>query len=252
MRWVRFSHHGQTAYGRMDGDRIFMLKGDPYSGTLCETGEHLALSEVKLLAPSDPTKIVAVGKNYRDHAAELDGAIPDHMILFLKPASAVLHPGEDIIRPRGVKRLDYEGELAFLVAKKAKDVPPERAAEYILGYTALNDVTARDVQADDGQWTRAKSYDTFCPFGPVVTDEVDPEALHIETRLNGRVVQSSNTRMMTWGAAEILAYVTSCMTLYPGDVVTTGTPAGIGPMQTGDIVEVEIEGIGCLRNGVAE
>ncbi|MDD4715867.1 MAG: fumarylacetoacetate hydrolase family protein, partial [Oscillospiraceae bacterium] len=205
-----------------------------------------------LLAPCTPTKIVCVGKNYFDHAMELGDTTPEHPILFLKGPNTLNRPEGSVKAPPFVRRLDYEGELAFVIRKRAKDVLPEEAREYILGYTCLNDVTARDVQADDVQWTRAKTMDGFAPVGPLVTDELDPSDLKVETRLNGVARQSSRTSKMMWGIPQLISFITASMTLMPGDVVATGTPAGIGPMIPGDVVEVDIQGIGILRNTVDE
>lgn len=251
MRFVRYIKDGICGYARPIGKKFLRLTGDPYIDSLQDTEEWLEEHEISILAPSEPSKIVAVGKNYADHAAELDGDVPSQIVFFLKPPTSVIAAGENIIYPSGVTRLDYEGELAFIIKKKAKHVQASEAGEYILGYTILNDVTARDIQKQDVQWTRAKSYDTFCPIGPVVTDEVNPSSLAVVTRLNGEVKQQSNTKYFTWGIGEMLEFITSVMTLLPGDVITTGTPAGIGPMQIGDHIEVEIEGIGVLRNQVA-
>ena len=201
-------------------------------------------------APCEATKIVCVGKNYYDHAVEMGEGVPEQPILFLKDPNTLNHPEGTVHAPAFVERLDYEGELAFVIRRRAKDVKAENFADYILGYTCLNDVTARDVQKGDGQWTRGKSMDGFAPLGPVVTDEVDPAALAIETRLNGAVVQQGNTSQFMTAVPQLLAFITASMTLEPGDVVTTGTPAGVGPMAPGDTVEVEIQGIGTLRSRV--
>ena len=193
---------------------------------------------------------MCVGKNYYDHAVEMGEGVPEQPILFLKAPNTLNHPEGTVHAPTFVGRLDYEGELAFVIRRRAKDVKAENFADYILGYTCLNDVTARDVQKGDGQWTRGKSMDGFAPLGPVVTDEVAPAALAIETRLNGTVVQQGNTRDFITTVPKLLEFITASMTLEPGDVVATGTPAGIGPMQSGDVVEVEISHIGVLRNTV--
>ena len=220
-------------------------------GTWCAPdGESLPLEACRLLAPCEATKIVCVGKNYYDHAMEMGEGVPEQPILFLKAPNTLNHPEGTVHAPAFVGRLDYEGELAFVIRRRAKDVKAEDFADYILGYTCLNDVTARDVQKGDGQWTRGKSMDGFAPLGPVVTDEVDPAALAIETRLNGTVVQQGNTSQFMTAVPQLLEFITASMTLEPGDVVTTGTPAGIGPMVPGDTVEVTVQGIGTLRSRI--
>lgn len=249
MRLVRVMSDGFCRYGHIKGDAVHLLEGDPF-GRHRLTGKALPLDGARLLPPVLPGKIVAVGKNYLGHIAELNAKPPEAPILFIKPSTAVIGPGDAIVCPRGAGRVDYEGELAFVIKKPARHVRPENAAHYILGYTCLNDVTARDIQSREGQWTRAKSFDTFAPVGPCITDEVDPSALSTTTRLNGRVCQSSSTSKLMWPVAELLSFITGCMTLLPGDIVTTGTPEGIGPMRPGDIVEVEIEGVGTLKNPV--
>lgn len=251
MKLVRVMTDGGPRYGLLQGcDAVRLITGDPFGG-FTKTARTLPLSGLKLLAPVEPGKIVAVGKNYAGHIAEFDAKPSETPILFLKPPSAVIGPGDAIVCPGWAGRVDYEGELAFVIKKKASRVKPSEAGEYILGYTCLNDVTARDIQAKDGQWVRAKGFDTFAPIGPCITGEVDPSALALTTRLNGRTVQSSSTAKLIWPVAELLAFITHCMTLLPGDVVATGTPEGIGPMRPGDTVEVEIEGIGVLKNPVA-
>nr|WP_279280009.1 fumarylacetoacetate hydrolase family protein [Pseudoflavonifractor sp. 524-17] len=201
-----------------------------------------------MLAPCEPSKILCVGKNYYDHAVEMGEGVPDRPILFLKGPNTINHPEGQIHAPNFVQRLDYEGELAFVIKRRAKEIQPEKFMDYILGYTCLNDVTARDVQKSDGQWSRGKGMDGFAPVGPIVTDEVDGGDLAIQTRLNGTVVQSSRTSRFMHKIPQLLAFITQSITLEPGDLVTTGTPSGIGPMAPGDTVEVEIEGIGILRN----
>ena len=249
MKYVRVMGKDEPVWGVLEGETIRLLNQPPYEA-LAFTGKTMPLADALLLAPCTPTKIVCVGKNYADHAKELGGEAPEQPILFLKGPNTVGHPEGTVSAPDFVSRLDYEGELAFVIRKRAKQVQPEDAAPYILGYTCLNDVTARDIQAKDGQWTRAKGMDGFAPIGPVVTDEVDPSDLKIETRLNGKVRQSSRTSAMLHSVSRLLAFITASMTLEPGDVVATGTPAGIGPMAPGDVVEVEIEKVGVLRTRV--
>jgi len=205
---------------------------------------------VVLLAPVVPSKIVAVGLNYRDHAQEVNHPIPEEPILFIKPTSALIGPDDPIVYPPLSQRVDYEAELGVVIKKRCRNVPPERAREYVLGYTCVNDVTARDLQRKDGQWTRGKSFDTFCPVGPCIATDIDPNAADIETYLNGERRQASNTKHFIFPVEDVVARISQVMTLLPGDLIATGTPSGIGPMQAGDKVEVRIEGIGSLRNSV--
>ncbi len=249
MNYVKLLRDGQAVWGVLQGDLVRTLTSPPFE-ELCYDGETLPLEACRLLAPCEATKIVCVGKNYYDHALEMGEGVPEQPILFLKAPNTLNHPEGAIHAPDFVGRLDYEGELAFVIRRRAKDVKAKDFADYILGYTCLNDVTARDVQKGDGQWTRGKSMDGFAPIGPVVTDEVDPSCLAIETRLNGAVVQQGNTSQFMTAVPQLLEFITASMTLEPGDVVTTGTPAGIGPMVPGDTVEVTVQGIGTLRNHI--
>lgn len=249
MRYVKLLRDGKGVWGVLQGDLVRTLTRPPFE-EICYDGESLPLEACRLVAPCEATKIVCVGKNYYDHAVEMGEGVPEQPILFLKAPNTLSHPEGTVHAPAFVGRLDYEGELAFVIRRRAKDVKAENFADYILGYTCLNDVTARDVQKGDGQWTRGKSMDGFAPIGPVVTDEVDPAALAIETRLNGTVVQQGNTSQFMTAVPQLLEFITASMTLEPGDVVTTGTPAGIGPMVPGDTVEVTVQGIGTLRNHI--
>ncbi len=213
-------------------------------------GEAINLNEVKILPVSMPTKIIAVGLNYQDHANEMEKIIPDEPLLFMKPNSAVIAHNEEIIMPSISKRVDYEGELAVVIGKKCKNIKEEEVDNYILGYTCFNDVTARDLQEKDGQYTRSKSFDTFAPVGPWMENDIDVNNLEIETKLNGRTVQKSNTSNMKFKPKFLVSYISKIMTLFPGDIIATGTPSGVGPLQHGDCVEVAIEGIGTLKNTV--
>ena len=214
----------------------------------------LPLTSASLLAPVQPSKIVCVGRNYADHAKELGNEVPAEILIFLKPPSSMIGPQEKIRRPRVSQRVDFEGELAAIIGKQCCNISQhEDARPFILGYTCANDVTARDLQKKDDQWTRAKGFDTFCPVGPVVTDEVDPWAgLRLETRLNGAVKQSATTLDFIFPLDAVIRYVSSIMTLVPGDLILTGTPAGIAPIAAGDVVEVSIQGIGTLKNSVID
>lgn len=254
MRLVKIERLGKPVWGLIEGERVFTLEGDPY-GSWSYDGRKLPLRRCRLLPPCDPTKIVCVGKNYQEHIDELRGMAdasgnPDAPTLFLKGPNALnAHQGE-LHAPDFVRRLDYEGELAVVIKKRAKNVKAAQAYDYILGVTCFNDVTARDVQKSDGQWTRGKSMDGFAPIGPILTDEVDPGHLTLRTRLNGEVVQQGNTEDWLVDLPRLIEFVTASMTLEPGDVIATGTPAGVGPMKPGDTVEVEIEGVGTLTNTV--
>lgn len=248
---ARIETQGRAVYALREGELYREMKGDPFSG-MEKTERVYAPEEIRLLAPVQPSKILAVGKNYAAHAREFDGEPPASPIIFMKPSTCVIGPEETIVRPRISQRVDYEGELALVVGKRARNVKPEDFAQYVLGYTILNDVTARDLQRQDGQWTRGKGFDTFAPIGPVITDEVDPSHLRITTRLNGKTRQDSNTSRFLFSLGEIFAFVTRFTTLLPGDVVTTGTPEGVGSIADGDVVEVCIEGIGTLRNVVKD
>ncbi len=251
MKYVRVLKDGCSVWGTLEDGRIRALLKPPFEG-IEYTGQVFDLSQCKLLAPCQPSKIVCVGKNYYDHAVEMQEGIPEKPIIFIKPSTCLNDPDGDIIYPNVSKRVDYEGELAFVIKKTAKKVNRQDAAAYILGYTCLNDVTARDIQKSEGQWTRGKGFDTFAPIGPWIEDSVDAADLQLETRLNGKTVQQSHTGLFMWKIPEILEFITECMTLLPGDVVATGTPAGIGPMLPGDVVEVIIEGIGILKNNVTK
>jgi len=231
------------------GDSVRPLTAAPYDGGQPD-GSSLPLRGLDLLAPCQPSKIVCIGKNYYDHAIEMAAGVPDNPILFLKPSTSVAAPGAPITRPRTCQRLDYEGELAFVVGRTAYRVPAAEAAEYIFGYTICNDVTARDLQAVDGQWTRAKGFDGFAPIGPYLVTDIDPGNLQLTTRLGGQVKQSASTALMMFGVPALLEFITEVMTLLPGDVVSTGTPAGVGPMADGDEVSITVEGIGTLTNPV--
>lgn len=254
MKYVKVLRKDTPVWGVLEGEMVRTLRTPPFEG-LNYDGESLSLADCTLLAPCEATKIVCVGKNYYDHIAELKSmadaaSTPDRPTLFLKGLNALNRPEGTLHAPKFVNRLDYEGELAVVMKRRAKDVPEDAALDYVLGYTCFNDVTARDIQTADGQWTRGKSMDGFAPLGPVVTDEVDPDHLEITTRLNGKIVQHSNTDLFITNVRQMIAFITASMTLEPGDVIATGTPAGVGPMVPGDVVEVELSGIGVLRNTV--
>jgi 2-keto-4-pentenoate hydratase/2-oxohepta-3-ene-1,7-dioic acid hydratase in catechol pathway len=219
------------------------------------TEERVPLdANVKLLAPVIPrSKVVAVGRNYRDHAAEFGNEVPAEPLLFFKPNTSVIGPNDAIVRPTQSTRVEFEGELAVVIGRIAKNVPAERARDYIFGYTIANDVTARDLQRSDGQWARAKGFDTFCPIGPAIETEFDPAGdARVVTRVNGDVRQDAPLTDMVHSVADVIAYASAAFTLLPGDVILTGTPAGVGAIIAGDVVEVEITGLGILRNTVRD
>lgn len=216
--------------------------------TIVPSGEPTPLDEAVLLAPVTPGKIVAVGRNYADHAKELGNDVPPEPILFLKPPSALLSPGAAIEMPSASSRVDFEGELAIVIGRRAKNIESAKWRDYVFGFTCANDVTARDLQKKDVQFTRGKSFDTFCPLGPWIETELDPSDLAIRTRVNGETRQDARTSLMIFPPSELVAFISGIMTLEPGDVILTGTPAGVGPLAEGDTVEIEIEGIGTLRN----
>ncbi len=250
MRIIRFALEGRSGYGILAGEQISVLWGTPYEG-LATAGEILSLPEVTLLAPCEPSKIVAIGLNYRDHALEFGNPIPAEPLIFIKPSTAVIGPDEDIVYPEMSRRVDYEAELAIVIGKTARHVKEEDFRDYVLGYTCINDVTARDLQKKDGQFTRSKGFDTFAPLGPWIETEIpDPGNLRVESYLNGQRRQSSTTSNLVFPVPALISFISQIMTLLPGDVIATGTPSGIGPMQPGDVVEVRVEGIGTLKNGV--
>lgn len=243
MKFARFLSENKTLSGRIEGDRIVSL------GQQTAPREYL-LEEVRLLAPCSPSKIVAVGLNYRDHAEELNLALPEEPLLFMKPSTSVIGPVDPIVLPPQSKRVDHEAELAIVIGKPARNVTSDKARDYIMGYTCLNDVTARDLQQKDGQWTRAKGFDTFCPIGPWIETEVDASDLAVSLLLNGELKQQSRTANLIFDTFRLVEFISHIMTLLPGDVIATGTPSGIGALKQGDTVEVRIEGIGSLINPV--
>ncbi len=251
MKIVRVdSRVDDITYGAVEPEGIRLHLGSPFVAWE-PTETVVAWDQARLLSPVIPTKVIAVGRNYVDHANELDNPIPEEPLLFLKPPTSVIGPLQAIRIPKESKNVHHEAELAIVVGKVARDVKIEDAGSYIMGYTAANDVTARDLQRADGQWTRAKGYDTFCPLGPAIDTEIDPlEGLQVTCRVNGDLRQSGSTADMIFGVSELLSYISGVMTLLPGDVILTGTPSGVGPITAGDKVEVEIEGIGVLMNTV--
>ncbi len=261
MKYCRFSSANGPQFGLIEtvagAERITNILPD--SGGVPDfsrpqTISALPLSSATLLASAQPTKIVCVGRNYRDHAKELGNEVPTSPLIFLKPPSSIIGPGDKIVRPKISQRVDYEAELAVIIKEKCRHVrADEDVRRYILGYTCANDVTARDLQKKDDQWTRAKGFDTFCPVGPIVVDDIDPwKGVQVETRLNGELKQSGNTVDLIFPLDVIIRYIAEVMTLLPGDLICTGTPAGIAPMAAGDQVEVSVAGVGSLKNTVVD
>jgi len=251
MKIVRVQYGLEVFYGILDEGMVKRLKNAPYQ-VLDWDGRCYDLEEVKLLPPCEPTKIIAVGVNYNDHAVEMGHSLPEDPIIFLKPPTVLIGPEDSIILPPSSQRVDYEGELAVVIGKECKAVSAEEVDKYILGCTCFNDVTARDLQRKDGQWTRGKSFDTFGPAGPWIETELNYNDVEVTTILNDRIMQRSRTSRLIHSIDKVVSYISGIMTLMPGDIIATGTPAGVGPMQEGDCVQVRIEGIGTLRNYVVK
>jgi len=250
MKLARFRSGGFTGYGVVENSKIYQIDGSVYEDFV-KTEKAYELSSVKLLSPVDPSKVVAVGLNYKDHAKELNLPVPQEPILFLKPPSSIIADKESIEYPNMVGQLDYEAELGIVIKKTARNIPEKRVKDYILGYTCVNDVTARDLQTKDGQWCRSKSFDTFCPIGPfIVNGGIDPNSLEIKLFLNGKVKQSANTDNLIFRVEQLVSFTSFVMTLLPGDIISTGTPSGVGPMTIGDEAVVSIDKIGNLTNYV--
>ena len=250
MKIVRIKSGDDIAYGVADAEGVLVYNGSPFVAWE-PTESVVPWNNVTLLAPVIPTKVLCVGKNYEDHAAEFDGEVPEEPLIFMKPATAVVGTNANVVYPAITKEVHHEAELAVVISKPARNIKAEDASQYIFGYTAANDVTARDLQRKDGQWTRAKGFDTFCPLGPAIETELDPlERLAVICRVNGEVRQAGFTSDMVFGVAEVMEYVTAFTTLLPGDVILTGTPSGVGKVEPGDLMEVEVDGIGVLANRV--
>ena len=265
MKYCRFQFNGQAQYGLVESVggkdaivRILLTAPEEADGDVeslrSRKIEAIPLQQAVLLPPVRPSKIVCVGRNYREHAAELGHDVPTEPLIFLKATSALLPPGGTVRRPRISQRVDHEGELGVVIGKTCHQPAADAdIRQYILGYTCVNDVTARDLQNKDGQWTRAKGFDTFCPVGPVVTDAIDPWAgVGVETRVNGEVRQHGTTRDFIFALDVVIRHIAQAMTLFPGDLIPTGTPAGVGPLVAGDVVEIIVEGVGTLRNSVVD
>jgi 2-keto-4-pentenoate hydratase/2-oxohepta-3-ene-1,7-dioic acid hydratase in catechol pathway len=265
MRYCRFQFNGQAQYGLVESVagrdaivRILLTPPEEANGDMeslrTRRIEAIPLDEATLLVPVRPTKIACMGRNYREHAAELGHEVPKEPLIFFKPISSLLAPGGTVRRPKISERVDYEGELAAVIGRTCyQPAADEDIRKYILGYTCVNDVTARDLQNKEGQWARAKGCDTFCPTGPLVTDEIDPWAgVGVETRVNGAVRQQGNTRDFIFTLDAIIRHIAAAMTLFPGDLIPSGTPSGVGPVVAGDVMEVTVEGVGTLRNPVVD
>lgn len=253
MRIARFTPPKEISasplFGVVSGNEIEILAGDPLYSGITKTGEKVALDSVKLLAPVIPrSKVVCVGKNYADHAKEMDSAVPEEPVIFIKPNTSVIGPDDAIVWPSMSKKVDHEAELAIVIGKICKDVPKERVQDVIFGYTIGNDVTARDLQKVDGQWSRAKGFDTFCPLGPWIETDLDPSDLAISAEVDGELRQNDRTSSMIFNIPTIIQFITQVYTLLPGDVILTGTPAGVGVIPVGSTVSVTIEKIGTLSN----
>lgn len=249
MKLCRVQVDHEIFYAVLNGETLERLAQPPFDGIVPD-GRTYPLSQARLLAPTEPSKIACVGRNYIDHAKEFDNVIPQEPLIFLKPSTAVIGPGDFVEYPTFATRVDYEGELAIVIGTKCRNVKAADFQDVVLGYTCLNDITERNLQRKDGQWTRGKGFDTFCPIGPWIVTDLDPSDLHIRTRLNGEPRQDSRTSKLIFSLGRVIEHITAFMTLLPGDVIATGTPENVGPMRPGDTIEVEIDGIGILRNTI--
>ena len=250
MKILHYRKDQKEMYGVLKDKKVYPIQGNIFTQFSVLEDQDRELIGIKILPPVYPSKIVAIGINYRDHAEEFGKQIPEEPILFMKPSTSVIGHEDAILLPPSSNRIDYEAEIAMIVKKEAYRVSENDAPEYILGYTCLNDVTARDIQSRDGQWTRSKSFNTFCPIGPHIETDIDPNNVNIRSRLNGVIKQSSNTNNFIFPIFTLFSFISHIMTLLPGDIITTGTPSGVGPMKKGDIIEIEVEGIGVLINTV--
>jgi 2-keto-4-pentenoate hydratase/2-oxohepta-3-ene-1,7-dioic acid hydratase in catechol pathway len=255
VRIVRFTTGEDPRYAVVEGpagqEELAVVTGDPLYTPVSFTGERVPVDEVRILAPVIPrSKVLGVGRNYPAHAAEMGAEVPGEPLVFLKPNTSVIGPDDPIVLPGRSAEVHYEGELAVVIGRVCRDVPRERVPEVVFGYTIANDVTARDLQREDGQWWRAKGFDSFCPIGPYLVTDLDPDDLRLTTRLDGVVVQDTRTSEMVYDVVDLVVHLSSAMTLLPGDVILTGTPEGVGPLRAGQRVEIEVEGIGVLANPV--
>ncbi|TDX50941.1 fumarylacetoacetate hydrolase family protein [Orenia marismortui] len=249
MKFLRFKKEEKVSYGVLEEGIIREIKGDIYNDYQISDRNYL-LSEVDLLAPCEPSKIICVGLNYRDHAKELDMDLPKEPVIFLKPVTSIIGPNTKVKYPKISQQVDYEAELAVVVKNQIREIEAAEVGDYILGYTCFNDITARDLQNRDGQWTRAKSFDTFAPVGPIIETEVNPNDLQVQLFHNGKVKQNSHTKQMIFEIEYLVSFISQVMTLNPGDIIATGTPPGVGSVEVGDDLEVKIEGIGSLKSQI--
>jgi 2-keto-4-pentenoate hydratase/2-oxohepta-3-ene-1,7-dioic acid hydratase in catechol pathway len=250
MRIVRYLYKNEEpVYGWVFENKVGDIEGDIF-GEYRRLEAEIPLESVKLLAPSQPSKIVCIGRNYTEHAKELGNDVPQVPLIFMKPPSSIINPGDTILLPPQSKQVEHEAELVAVIGKRGRNIPPEQARDHILGYTIGNDITARDLQKSDGQWTRAKGFDTFCSFGPWIDTEFDITDALISCKVSGQPRQMASTRDMVFNVSKLVAFISSVMTLEPGDLIFTGTPAGVGPLHDGDVVEVDIDGLGVLSNPV--
>ncbi len=251
MKLVRYKHHRKIGCGQIENGQVRQFRGD-LLGTKKLTGVTLPLEDVQLLAPLTPGKIIGIGRNYAAHAQEMGNVAPlEEPMIFLKPSSAIISPGEAIVLPAVSKRVDHEAELGVVIGRTARNISEDDdPLHYVLGYACVNDVSARDLQKKDVQFTRAKGFDTFCPFGPWIETDLDPADLMVTGRVNGEVRQEARTRDMIFSVQQLIRFIAGVMTLMPGDLIATGTPSGVGPLAPGDVVEIEVEGVGVLRNPV--
>jgi 2-keto-4-pentenoate hydratase/2-oxohepta-3-ene-1,7-dioic acid hydratase in catechol pathway len=247
---IRYLHQGKAAYGILEDNTVFVIDGDPFGDKL-RGPAVAAVTDVRLLAPIAPSKIIGIGLNYRAHAAESKKPVPTSPLYFFKPTTAIISPGDSIVYPAQSQMVHHEGELVVVIGKRARRVNEDEALSYVLGYTCGNDVTARDIQNAEGHNSHAKSFDTFFPTGPAIVTELDPNDLRLVTRVNGQVRQDTRTSDMVFTVAQLVSYLSQSMTLLPGDVISTGTPSGVSAIFPGDVVEIDIEGIGVLKNPVA-
>ena len=249
IEFVRYLKKNEIRYGAVRDGNILEIRGDIFGKYEVSAIEH-SRETLVVLPPVEPSKIIAIGCNYLDHAQEMDLPVPREPLIFFKPPSAIIGHNDTIVLPKSSKRVDFEAELAIVIGRQAKNVSINEAHRYVLGYTCANDATARDFQKEDGQWARAKGFDTFCPIGPSIVAGIDTRSLSIQCRRNGDILQDSNTRKMIFKDEELVSYVSQIMTLYPGDIIITGTPPGVDEIKDGDVVEVEIENVGTLTNDV--
>lgn len=250
MKYIRFLHEDKISFGQLEGDIIYLLDRSYLERDCKKTGQVLEVEKVRLLAPVEPSKIVCVGLNYAKHIEELGHTFHDDPVIFLKPSTSLIGPADKIFLPSMSQQVEYEAELVVVIGKTAKNIPEDQVEDYIFGFTCGNDVTARDLQKKDGQWTRSKGFDTFCPIGPWIVSHLDHRNLAIRSLLNEEVRQSSNTNNFIKSVPKLISYISQVMTLNAGDLIMTGTPEGVGPMRAGDVVTIEIEGIGQLHNSV--